>query len=199
MKRISQLVAVFLPAVFLVLAVGGCADDPVSPPEPPDEVLPNYVTLRLTNTANALDTVVAGFADPDGDGGISGTIDTLRLVAGATYVSTLHAEFRGKYPGATGDTVVDLTEDYRASATEHQLFYTLSGPDAARVNVTVTDRDSKNQPLGLAARFVVSGSGAGSAGLRVELGHYDDPARPKDGTRIPYERDIDISFPIVIR
>lgn len=185
-------------ALLSLPGLGGCSDDPVSVPDPPDEVLPNYVTLTLTNTADPAEVITASFRDADGDGGASGTVDTLRLKAGTTYTALFAAEFRGRYPGTIRDTVIDLNEDYVESATEHQVWYTLSGPSAGSIAVTVIDKDSKNQPLGIASRIVVASGGMGTAALRVELGHYDDPARPKDGVRPPYERDVDVTFPVIL-
>ncbi len=178
----------------------GCKEDPVQPgTEPGDEVVPNVVRLHLTNAADPADTVSAGFRDPDGDGGVAGAVDTLRLKAGVNYGGTLTAEFRGKWPTTQRDTVVDLTEDYVTYGREHQFFYTMNGTDADRVVVVVIDKDSSNLPLGLKTVVTVSTGGAGRAAMRIELGHYDDAARPKDGARTPYERDIDIVLPVVIR
>lgn len=178
----------------------GCKEDPVQPgTEPGDEVVPNVVRLHLTNSANPADTVSAGFRDPDGDGGVSGAVDTLQLKAGVVYGGSLTAEFRGKWPTTQRDTVVDLTEDYVTYGREHQFFYTMNGTDAERVAVAVIDKDSSNLPLGLKTVITVSSGDVGRATMHIELGHYDDAARPKDGTRTPYERDIDIVLPVLIR
>ncbi|MBS1911015.1 MAG: hypothetical protein JST22_03430 [Bacteroidetes bacterium] len=188
-------------AVLSMLGVPGCKDTTTNPTSSDtlETLAPNHVILTLTNIAYPADSVVAVYDDPDGSGSGPATIDTLRPASGVNYTGQLTFQFRGRLSGRTTDTVLDLTPTYRRLGTKHQIFYTLDGPDAGRTTITVTDRDTKNLPLGVATFIAVTQGGAGSAALRVQLGHYSDAARPKDGALAPYQSDFDAVFPVVLR
>ncbi|HVZ39197.1 MAG TPA: hypothetical protein VHI13_07980 [Candidatus Kapabacteria bacterium] len=187
-------------ALLSMLGVPGCKDAATNPStiDTLETLTPNHVILTLTNIAYPADSVVAVYDDPDGSGSGAATIDTLRPASGVNYTGQLTFQFRGRLAGRTADTVLDLTPTYRRLGTKHQIFYTLDGPDAARTTITVTDRDTKNLPLGVATFFAVAPGGAGSATLHIQLGYYSDTARPKDGTLAPYQSDFDALFPVIL-
>lgn len=176
--------------------LSGCSDDPINPPDDSEEILPNVITLRLTSSLNPAEVVVSEWKDLDGIGGAPGISDTIRLTSGTAYNGTLRATFVGKINNR--DTTIDLTPDYIEFGTQHQFFYTPGGGTSGRLAVTLIDHDASHHPLGLMTRFAVTAGPAADGTLRIELGHYDDPARPKTGTLTPYARDIDIVSPVAI-
>jgi hypothetical protein len=197
MKPVSTTFPLLLLIALAVLGLGGCKED--NPAQPPgtelEEIIPNIVTLKLINEASPADSTSASFRDL-GETGANPTIDTLRVKGGITYRGTVRALFVGKVGGR--DTTIDFTPEYTELGRHHQFFYTMAGASAGRIAVAITDKDSSNLPIGLNTIVAVSSGGTGSGTLRIELGHYDDPAQPKNGTRPPYERDIDVLFPVVI-
>lgn len=194
-NRYLQNAAILLAAI-AACHLCGCSDDPIAPPVDSEEVLPNLVSLKLTSSAGPATTLVAEWKDLDGDGGAPGVSDTIRLVSGTTYYGTLAATFVGRINNR--DTTIDLTSDYVTFGTQHQFFYTSGGGIAGRLGVAVTDHDASHLPLGLMTTMTVGAGTPATGTLRIELGHYDDPARPKNGTLTPYARDIDIIFPVRI-
>jgi hypothetical protein len=173
----------------VVVFVSSCRMTTEPPKDELEEILPNVVTITLSSPQGSSTAVWRSTSTSAGTATVR--IDTLVLATGRTYTGAIAAVNDTKTP------IVDLTEDYRSLANEHQFFYAVSGDAQSRVTITITDKDGNNLPLGLQYTVAVS-SGEGTRGtLNVVLGHYDDVK--KDGkTRSP-ESDIDITFPIVIR
>lgn len=179
-------------AVVLCAMLFASCRQPSQPTEELEDVLPNVVTLTLTESGTTTRSTATWRSTSDKpDPAARITIDTLRLTAGRTYTGIIEARNDLKTPA------VNLNEDYQRLANEHQFFYTVSGAASGRVTVTITDRDGNGLPLGLQYTLAVSAGEASTGALNVVLGHFDDVK--KDGrTRSP-ESDIDITFPIVIR
>lgn len=198
MNPIGRITGMIVLAITAAAYVAGCSDNPEAPPPNElEEIRPNVVILKLVNATNSADSVSASFRDADGDGGANPTIDTLNVTAGTTYSGTLRSFFAGRINNR--DTVIDFAPEYIELGRYHQFFYTPGGAGANRLSVTITDKDSTNLPIGLSTTIAVAAGAATNATLRVELGHFDDEAQPKDGTRLPYEHDIDFLFAVTIR
>jgi hypothetical protein len=174
-----------------LLLLAACRQ-PSQPKEELEDVLPNVVTLTLTESGSATRTTATWRSTSDKpDPAARITIDTLRLTAGRTYAGIVEVRNDVKSP------TVNLTEDYQRLANEHQFFYTVTGDATSRITITITDKDGNNLPLGLQYTLAVSAGAASTGALNVVLGHFDDVK--KDGrTRSP-ESDIDITFPVLIR
>jgi hypothetical protein len=166
------------------------------PTEPElEEVLPNVVTLTLTEAANTSNRVSATWRSTANATTTMGVrVDTLVLSAGRNYTGTITAINDLKTPN------VDLTAEYRKHADEHQFFYTVSGDAAGRVRFQITDRDGNNLPLGLQYTVAVSTGATVRGTLNVVLSHYDPKdGKRKDGITRSTESDIDINIPLVVR
>jgi hypothetical protein len=124
--------------------------------------------------------------DVDGDGGNTPVIQPITLSASKTYEVELDFLDESKNPAE------DITEEIRAEADDHEVFYQLSN---ALVIITRTDKDTKNLPLGLKADLVTSGSG--SATLTVILKHKPGTKAAGDNA-IKGESDIEVSFPLTV-
>ncbi len=145
--------------VSVALLVAGCN---VSDPHEHDEgELITSIRLVLTPDAGgASDTV--WFRDPDGPGGSAPTRhDTIRLISGRDYRVSLSL-LNESNPLNT----VDMTEEIRDEADDHQVFYTVAGSGLA---ITYADQDAKGLPIGLDAVFTTSPGAPGS--LTVTLKH----------------------------
>jgi hypothetical protein len=187
--RISTLLAVCIVSFGII----SCERRPTEPEL--EEVLPNVVTLTLTDAANASSRVSATWRSTANATTAMGVrVDTLVLAAGRTYNGIVTATNDLKTPN------VDLTDEYRSLANEHQFFYTVSGDAAGRVRFQITDRDGNNLPLGLQYTVAVSTGATVRGTLNVVLGHYDPKeGKRKDGTTRSPESDIDINIPLVVR
>ncbi len=171
----------------------GCEEDPTSPDEGNEQELITKVVLTLTESGSG-STVTATYSDPDGPGGAAPTIGALTLKAGSTYAGTVQLFDETKNP------VANVTEEVEEEADAHQFFYTPQGELAGRLVVTVTDKDSKNLPLGLKFNVAVSSgppvTGSATNSLNVVLSHFDRAT--KNGTDRSDESDVDINVPVNI-
>jgi hypothetical protein len=87
--------------------------------------------------------------------------------------------------------VEDITEEIKEEADEHLIVYKIT---AANLSIQITDKDSKNLPLGLLSKWK---SGSISNGhLLVSLKHQPGI---KDGSADKGETDVEINFPVIIR
>lgn len=122
-------------------------------------------TLRLTfvNTIDSNDMRMFEFNDPDGDGGLSPTADTIVLAANQSYSMTANFLDESKAPA------VDLTEEIREEGVEHQVFYTVTD---ASTTFAYSDTDGNMLPLGL--NMTVSGGNINTGTLTITLKHQPD-------------------------
>jgi hypothetical protein len=177
-------------AALSLIAVIGCKEDNPAEPEPenPQELI-TKVTLTLTPAGGGA-AVTVTFNDPDGDGGNPPTIGTLTLRAGTAYNGIIELLDETKSPADT------ITAEVEEESDVHQFFYTPEGGIVGRVTVTITDKDSKNLPVGLEYTVAVTAGAAANGTLNVVLSHFD--AAPKDGVNRSDESDVDIDFPVNI-
>jgi hypothetical protein len=185
---------VLLIAAICVFFTACEEDNPAAPEEENPQELITKVTMTLTPAGGGAAVTVA-FSDPDGDGGNPPTIGTLTLKAGTTYTGTIELLDETKSPADT------ISAEVEEEADAHQFFYTPQGALVGRVSVTITDKDSRDLPVGLGYTIAVSAGAAvtGSAtnSLKVVLSHYD-PASTKDGVNRSNETDLEVDFPVNI-
>lgn len=163
--RLSGLFATL--SMFATLAMAtACGDDGGTDPDPSEVI--TTVTLELVPAGGGA-TVTASFDDPDGDGGAAPTIDPIALVAGTSYMMAVRFQNRLVEPPE------EITDEIRAEAEEHQLFFTgtaVDGPASdhpgAPLTHTYADTDASGLPIGLASTIAAT---AGTGELTVTLRH----------------------------
>jgi hypothetical protein len=179
-----------LPALLATTAVlGGCGDDNNNAGAGDAEVI-SRVTLALTPTAGgATQTTIINFSTPTTPEPQAGT---LTLQPGVTYDGTV------EFTNAFANPAVDITEEVRAEADEHRIFYTVTGPAGVSIPDSSLDLDSNGAPLGLSYQVVVAADAESGAGtIRVVLSHFDD--QPKgDGQTPSNETDVDVTFAFTV-
>lgn len=115
----------FLLGLVSVLALGCTTDDGEGGGDESEVI----TTVRLTFTPpGGGASVTAAFADPDGDGGMSGSSDPIVLARGTTY--DLSLEFLDELQ----DPAQDITGEIEREAEAHQVFITgsaVEGPATA--------------------------------------------------------------------
>lgn len=182
-KPLSLLLA---GSIMLLWAIG-CKDDSPSPSDKPlnENELITTAKLLLTDSAGGQLSVFE-FSDPDGEGGNNPLrFDSIVLTANRTYYCSLLLLDESKSPA---DTVSD---EIRSEADNHLFGFENTGTD---LRIQITDKDSKNLPLGLESTWKTGGPGQGT--LRLRLKHQPGV---KDGNISPGETDLDLLFPLLVR
>jgi hypothetical protein len=201
-------------ALAAALVAAACeGHDPGHDHDHENEVI-SRVELIFTPTGGGAPLVFA-FDDPDGDGGVSGSADTIELAAGVEY--TLAVRFQNSLV----DPPEDLTDEIKGEAEDHLVFVVgdVAGPAASAPTALVThayaDVESdygenavgEDLPVGLI--HTITGSAAGEGKLRVILRHLpevngqpqktaDLPADLAAGRDLPGSVDADVSFDLVV-
>ncbi|HEX8656934.1 MAG TPA: hypothetical protein VF690_05345, partial [Hymenobacter sp.] len=85
------------------------------------------------------------------------------------------------------------TSDEIANEKDDHMFFFESTP-ASLLNITRTDRDSKNLEVGLASQVVTTAAGTGT--LKITLRHQPGT---KNGTFAPGDTDVEVTFPVTVQ
>jgi outer membrane receptor for ferrienterochelin and colicin len=170
----------------LLLTATSCgSDDPE--PEEEEEVI-TAVTLSLSPTGKGQDAAATVSV-------ITGTQvqnAPLTLKPGTEYAATITLTDESTSPAT------DRTVEIRNERNEHLLVYTFTPETGsnATVNVTITDLDQNNRPVGLEST-VTTGAGTGNGKLKVVLKHQ--PGGLKTGTNTTAgTTDIDVDFNVIV-
>lgn len=187
-NTIAQRFLLSLAIAIMALGLSACSEHGHDHDHADHDVV-TTIEIELTASDTTLGKQVFTWEDLDGPGGANPTrIDTLVLRAGMTYVGRVRIANRSVSPSR------DLTPTIEAERDYHQFFYQLSDGLGA---LTITDKDSRQLPVGLA--FALNQSGSAPAGtLSVQLSHFDD-ASTKNGTTPSDETDVSVVFPVVVR
>lgn len=154
---------------------------------PNQEELITTVEIQLSDSNHIpLDTV--SFNDPDGDGGIPPSIDTLKLGKGQKYFVKLN--FLDKSNPAD---IKDITAEIKAEGDEHLICF--DPMNISGLNIIRTDSDGTYE-LGIESSWTVDANANSNNGkLRLSLKHQPGV---KDGTCAPGTTDVEIDFPVTI-
>ena len=176
--------------VFLAVFMGLNSCDDVSSPDHHNEMeLITTVKITYTDTLDPSITTSAQFQDLDGEGGNPPKLpDTIFLDSGRTY--HVSVEFLDE---SNMEDVENITEEIEHEGDEHQIFYT---SEKNLVNVTYTDKDQNNLPIGISTmqRTVSTGSGNLTITLKHQPGIKSETSTISDG-----ETDVAVDFPLVVR
>ncbi|HEX8428760.1 hypothetical protein [Hymenobacter sp.] len=180
----------FLRATFFaVLAAAplfsACSDDNDDPTPDDDNEQITTVTYTLTPVSGGTPVVVT-YKDADGDGGAAPTIGTLTLAANTTYTGALSLLDETKTP------VVNTSAEILKESDEHIFFFEPAPTNL--VNVTLTDKDKNNLPVGLQTQLVTTSAATGT--LKITLRHQPGA---KNGSFAPGDTDVEVTFPTVVK
>ena len=163
-------------------------DDPVIPNE--EEVI---TTLLFELSPNSGGTpLVLSFRDLDGDGGEQPVITTDDLQSNETYTGRIEILNEQTSPA------IDITDEIREEALEHQIFYQSTTSD---LSINYNDQDGNGQPLALITNVTTGDPGSGS--LKITLRH--EPEKTASGvangdvTNAGGETDIEVTFSINVQ
>lgn len=171
----------------LLISFSACNTDEPKPDDEPNNESELITTFKIELKDSLTNQIkIFYFKDLDGEGGNPTTqLDTIRLKSQSVYLCSVFMLDESKNP------VDDITEEIKEEADEHLLVYKVT---AANLSINITDKDSKNLPLGLLSNWVVGNASNGQ--LLVSLKHQPDI---KDGSTDKGETDVEINFPVIIR
>ncbi|MES2618450.1 MAG: hypothetical protein V4613_11255 [Bacteroidota bacterium] len=178
----KQTLIASLVLIYTVFLITGCKDNPPSPSNPPTNETELITTFKLifTDTANSR-VYIAYMFDADGLGPDNPSIfDSITLDTGRVYKAEIVILDETKNP------VDSVSNEILNEADDHLFVFKKSGVD---LTVQVTDKDSKNLPLGLVSYWTTGAASKGT--IQVLLKHQPGV---KDGTEQPGETDIDLTF-----
>jgi hypothetical protein len=152
-------------------------------------------TVKLSLSVTGGTPMVHTWQDLDGPGGNAPTLpDTIKLgvitPGGNPYTATL--EFFNEQNG----TKEDITLEVKNEGHDHFVCYeiaSLSLPPTG-LNITPTDKDKNNLPIGLSTEWTCSGADFGR--IVVRLKHQPGV---KTGSCEPGDTDVEVSFPYFIK
>ncbi len=190
MPHIPRLTSYIIP--FVLVFVIGCRKDPKTPAA--EQELITTLKLTLTDTAAPYLSQTFIFADIDGDGGETASIDTIKILAGKVFNASLLLLDERNFPADTS------TNEIKSLNTEHQFFYQ-SMPSDMITNFTYLDFDDNGKPLG--DLFECKTNAVVSNGiLRITLRHQPNKnglnVSNNDITNADGETDIEVNFPVIL-
>ncbi len=177
----------FIMPLAALLALTACDKDDSTPQQNESEVI-SKVLVTLIDSASGSRFMFA-YEDADGDGGAAPVIDTVQLISGHTYYSSLRV-----FDVTLADTAIELTGEIEEEAEAHQFFYTT--PVNLFIRYDETDKDANGIYVGL--KTVWRAGGFGNGAVKVILKHQPDLKKdgPKPGGDMSKgETDMEVSFP----
>ncbi len=189
MKTIKLLAVLFISTLILT----SCEDDHDHDHDHDHEHEEiNILRYTLTNVADASDTVIFEFNDPDGEGGANGTTTVSgSLTANASYTGDL--ELLHEHDGELEDVGAEIAED---DAEDHEMFY-ITNVDG--FTIQTTDVDGNGNPLGF--ETTASTGNAGSGVLTISIIH--EGKKPNTGISDALSgggtTDLEVTFSVAVQ
>ena len=184
-----------LPFASLALILfSACKKEDKNDPNPNQQEVITTLSLALTDSAGGTSSICR-FYDADGDGGIQGTADTIRLLANRTYYASITLLDESTTPADT------ISKEVRAEANEHQFFFN-SSIAALKVRYDPKDYDTNMPPKPVGLQTIWQAGLAQTASLLIVLKHQPDiksKINNTTGDQTKGETDILVNFPVVVR
>jgi hypothetical protein len=179
-----------LIAVMIAAGINGCKDEdnPAKPPVHDEHAPPTTMIVVLKETGKS-DSTKSLVRDSSVVKGKPMVEDTLRVQSGKSYTGYIMLWNESVTP------VEDATHEIEEEKDEHLFLFTATGGANGRLTISNLDKDSQGRDFGLNFSAAVSGTGAATGGLRIQLRHYG--TEPKTGTT--FDTDIDQTFPVKIQ
>lgn len=193
-----------ITATLIALGTIACGDES-KPEETNEQELITRVTLTFVPTGGG-SPVEAVWNDPDGDGGLAPTVDTVELASSSTFSVSVGLT------NALAEPPISIDEEVEEERADHQLFFTGTGVQSESTGAIANpllflsyDYSESGLPLGLQLS-ATSGSAPGTGTLRVVLRHLPGlktaglPATAASSgvDSLPGESDIDVTFPLTV-
>lgn len=172
---------ILIPSIIFTVGCKRNIDDPEDPHDHNEEELITTVELHFTNSAGS--HIMATWSDIDGPGGTDPVIDSLFLDTNSVYDVSI------EFLNESGEEAEDMTHEIEEEDDEHLICF-----DVPSDNLTIDRTDSDGTfEVGLMSKWTTSEATIGS--VTISLKHQPDV---KDGTCVPGETDVEVTFPMVI-
>jgi hypothetical protein len=170
-----------IPSIIFTVGCKRDKDDPEDPHDLNEEELITTVELHFTNSTGT--HIMAKWSDIDGPGGTAPVIDSLFLDTNSVYDVSI------EFLDESGEEAEDMTHEIEEEDDEHLICF-----DASSDNLTINRADSDGTfEVGLMSKWTTSEATIGT--VTISLKHQPDV---KDGTCVPGETDVEVTFPMVI-
>ncbi len=182
----KKLIEISVP-LFLALGFYSCKEEPPKPNNPPSNETELITTVILELTDSSTQQVKTfKFRDIDGEGGNNPSVfDTIKLEPNKIYFTNIMLLDESKNPADT------ISNDVKEEKNDHLFVFNSS---SSQIQVTVTDKDDNNLPVGLKSKWKTFGQSNNI--ISVALKHQPGI---KTGDANLGETDIDINFPLIIK
>jgi hypothetical protein len=176
-----------LLAVAAIMLSVSCKKNDDELPKVEENELITTVRLKFTNKANSSDVKLVTWKDLDGQGGNNPVIGEIVLAPNSAYRMEIDAILN-----EAQTPVVNIKEEVAKEADDHLFVFKPTPANILTVNIT--DKDSKNLPVGLVSDAVTTVAGTGK--LQVILRHQSNV---KNGTEAPGSTDLDATFDVKVQ
>lgn len=186
MKNTNIITSIFIMAnIFFA----GCQKEPKTPINEEEVINTMILSLQKNGTSTIQNFV---FNDPDGDGALNPTVDSIIIEKAALYGATITLLNTTVSPADT------ISKEVFEEGVDHQFFYQ-SMPDTVLATFIYGDADDNGNPIGLKFGFGTWNTG-GAGKLKITLRHQ--PNKTATGvsngniTNANGETDIEVEFPV---
>jgi hypothetical protein len=173
-----------LAASVALLGIQSCKKDDHDDHDHDENELITTVKISLTPASGPV--VSAKWKDLTPNEPSGQMVDTLKLDSGMVYTGKVELLDETKTPA------VDISAEVKKEANEHLFVYKQVVETPKIVEVVITDKDSKNLPVGLEFTFTAINKGTGK--LNVVLKHQPGE---KNGTPGPGDEDVNVEIPFI--
>jgi hypothetical protein len=178
-----------LSALTVMVLLNSCKKDPA--PINEEEVITTVILSLQKDGSTTVQNFV--FNDPDGDGGLSATTDSIIIEKAAIYNATITLLNNLVSPADT------ISKEVLEEGLDHQLFYQSTPGNVLSGFTYEGENDTDGNPIGLNFSFATWNTG-GAGSLKITLRHM--PAKSATGvasgdiTNAAGETDVEVDFPI---
>ena len=176
-------------ALTVMVLMNACKKDPE--PVNEEEVITTVILSLQKSGSSTVQNFV--FNDPDGDGGLSATTDSIIIEKAAIYNATITLLNNLVSPADT------ISKEVLEEGLEHQFFYQSTPTDVITNFNYEGENDTDGNPIGLDFSFATRTAG-GAGTLRITLRHLPNKSATGvasgDITNADGETDIEVDFPV---
>lgn len=144
------------------------------------------VQFKISTTYSPLITQTFQYRDVDGIGGISPSIDTIKLYGDRVYLVEVFLLDESKNPTDT------ISNEVLAESKDHLFIYE---PADSNLRVTINDFDNNNPPLPLGILTSWGTKGKSTTSIKLTLKHQPGI---KNGDPTRGETDVEVTMPVII-
>lgn len=176
----------YLGLLILIIGLFQCKQNEAQPEQ--ENELITTVRLKFTIVGETTSQTFT-WKDTDGAGGNAPQVQLITLKANKTY--QVGVEFLDESASSTNS----MTEQILKKGDEHLII--ISTIPGSLMEYTITDKDSRNLPIGLTGMLKTNGLGSGTLNVRLRHQPPINNVPTKDGTPNAGSDDVNVTFNVV--